>query len=116
MKIEKRKIGQILIWIGVSIWIPYLYLLIIGAAPSLFMFLPVHLAFVISGVRLRKSSEDQKSNKKYRKLSQMLLIIGMAAWLPYFYVHYYYQLEIGHIPFLVLHLIGMLGGGFLRII
>jgi hypothetical protein len=117
MKIDKSKIGQVLIWIGVSTWIPYFYLLIIGKALPLYVFLPIHLAFVLSGVRLRKSSENEETDqqpKKSRQVSQVLLYIGMAAWLPYFYVHYYYQLDVGHTPFLILHLVGMLGGGFFR--
>ena len=119
MKIDKKKLGQILIYVGVSTWIPYFYLLFTGAEPKLYTFLPVHLLFVISGVRIRKSAGEEAPKteraEKLREASKVLLLIGMTAWLPYFYVRYYYQLDVGHTPFLVLHLTGMLGGGVLRL-
>jgi hypothetical protein len=116
MKINIRKFGQVLVWIGVATWMPYFYLAFTGAAPPIYVFLPVHLGFVLTGVRLKKLSQDQDRRPiKFKQASQILLYIGLAAWLPYFYVHYYYQLEVGHIPFLVLHLFGMIGGGILRL-
>lgn len=120
MNINRAKLGKILIGLGVSVWGVYGVLLLFGQRPSLFLFLPIHLTFVLSGVRLRKlSGEDERNSGKNPNLkmaSNIFLIIGMAAWLPYFYVHYYYQLEVGHLPFLVLHLTGMLGGGVTKLI
>jgi len=116
MNINREKLGKILIWTGVSVWGVYGVLLLLGLYPSLFLFLPVHLAFVLSGVRVRKLGGDAKreKNPKLKSISNALLLLGMAAWLPYFYVHYFYQLEVAHMPFLILHMTGMLVGGLIK--
>jgi len=118
MKMNRGKFGKILIWIGVSVWGVYGILLVLGYHPSLVVFLPIHLTFVLTGVRFRKMGdgiEARAQNPKLKTISNTLLIIGMSAWLPYFYVHYFYELEVGHLPFLVLHLTGMLSGGIIKL-
>ncbi len=118
MTLDKTKIGQFLIWVGVSVWGVYGYLLWQGERPSLVIFLPLHLAFVLTGVRLRKLEGEEgkrERNPRLKMASNIFLIIGVAAWLPYFYVNYYYQLEVAHLPFLVLHLTGMLSGGLIKL-
>ena len=118
VKINQAVLSKIFIWTGVSVWGVYGLFLLLGKNPSLLVFLPIHLTFVLTGVRLRKGREGSKKgerNPNLKTLSNVFLAIGVAAWLPYFYVHYFYQIEVGHLPFLVLHLTGMLSGGLIKL-
>ena len=118
MKINRENLSKILIWTGVSVWGVYGLFLLLGKNPSLFVFLPIHLTLVLTGVRLRKgteSAEKRERNPNLKTLSNVFLAIGVAAWLPYFYVHYFYQIDVGHLPFLILHLTGMLSGGLIKL-
>jgi len=117
VKINQAILSKILIWAGVSVWVVYGLFLLLGKNPSLLVFLPIHLTFVLSGVRLRKGAEGadkRERNSNLKTLSNVFLAIGVAAWLPYFYVHYFYQIDVGHLPFLILHLTGMLSGGLIK--
>jgi len=117
VKINQAKISKMLIWTGVSVWGVYGLFLLLGKNPSLLVFLPIHLTFVLTGVRLRKGVEGTDKwgdNPNLKTLSNVFLAIGVAAWLPYFYVHFFYQIEVGHLPFLILHLTGMLSGGLIK--
>ena len=118
MKINRAVLSKILIWTGVSVWAVYGLFMLLGKNPSLLVFLPIHLTFVLTGVRLRKGGEEteqRERNPNLKTLSTVFLAIGVAAWLPYFYVHYFYQLDVGHLPFLILHLTGMLSGGLIKL-
>lgn len=118
MNINQARLSKIFIWIGVSVWGFYGFFLLMGKNPSLLVFLPIHLTFVLTGIRLRrgiKDVEERKRNPNLKTLSNVFLAIGVAAWLPYFYVHYFYQIDVGHLPFLILHLTGMLSGGLFKL-
>lgn len=87
MKINQAKLGTILIWTGVSVWGVYGFLLPLRRRPSLSLFLPIHLVFVLSGVQVRKLDGDdgmRLSSPKIKTASNILMILGIAAWLPYF--------------------------------
>jgi hypothetical protein len=119
VKTNKSNLSKVLIFLGVSVWVVYFTLLFIGRHPSLYIFLPIHLTFIFTGVKLRKSAgEGQKKEKseKLKNTSEILLAIGMAAWFPYFYIHYYYEIDVNHLPFMILHLSAMLSGGVLKMI
>ena len=62
-----------------------------------------------------ESNDSRVKNSQLSLVSNVFLIIGAAAWLPYFYVHYYYQLDVAHLPFLSLHITGMLSGGLIKL-
>ena len=48
-----RLIGHIMIWVGVSVWLPYFYVKLVAHAPVAVMnYLPYHLIGVLGGVLL----------------------------------------------------------------
>lgn len=119
MNINKSNLSKVLILLGVSVWVVYFGLLFAGRQPVLYIFLPIHLTFIISGVKLRKSSGDPQKKEKsamLKKVSSILLAIGFAAWLPYMFMHYLKGADISHTPYMVVHLSAMLSGGALKLI
>ena len=46
-----RSVGHIMIWVGVSVWVPYFYMKLVMHAPVAVMnYLPYHLTGVLGGV------------------------------------------------------------------
>lgn len=107
-----------LILLGVAAWVPFFYLLSIGREVSIFPFLAVHLAGVLSGSWLRSrgvSSMKQELNRNLRLTSSALIYLGVLAWAPYFYLTRIAGLEMAIAPFLAAHLTGVLSGIGLRV-
>ena len=48
------------------------------------------------------------------KKANILIALGVAAWVPYAVLKYLLGYDIPVLPFLVLHLCGVLPGGYLR--
>lgn len=69
----KYRFGIVLLWLGILTWLPFILLRIVGETPSLFWFLPFHLAGVIGGSRLRKvARKDMNLPPPQRSRLQML--------------------------------------------
>lgn len=51
---------------------------------------------------------------KRGKVAKGLIWMGVLAWVPYFFVKVILGGEVQILPFLVIHLTGVLGGGFLK--
>ena len=118
---RRRELGTALIWIGVLAWIPYFFLLENDRAPSLLLFLALHLAGVLGGSWLRSSAhrdaEHQVATRgRWRQpVSRVLIYLGVMAWGPYFYLERILHQEVAIDPFLAAHLTGVLGGAALRV-
>lgn len=41
--LARYRLGSALIWLGVTVWLPFIGLRLVGEKPSLFWFLPFHL-------------------------------------------------------------------------
>ncbi|MCL5429091.1 MAG: hypothetical protein M1347_04715 [Chloroflexi bacterium] len=117
MKLDRGTWGSILIILGVAAWLPYFYLLSRGSAPSIFPFLAVHLAGVLSGGWLRSGLQRSAkgSDHKLRWLSRILIYLGVLAWAPYFYLTRVAGVDTVIAPFLAAHLTGVLSGLGLRL-
>lgn len=48
-----------------------------------------------------------------QRLGRILILLGVAAWLPYFYLKYIENVEVGMLPFLAVHLSGVIPGSLL---
>lgn len=60
-----RLIGHMLIFLGILVWVPYLYLKLgMGQPVEVMNFLPYHLIGVLSGVCLHIASYIRERNKK----------------------------------------------------
>lgn len=112
--LTRYRLGSALIWLGVLTWLPFIVLRIAGDKPSLFLYLPFHLAGVIGGSRLRayarkemRMAPPQKS--RLRTVGHIMIFAGILVWVPYFYLKAVQQpAEV--MDYLPYHLIGILGG------
>jgi polyferredoxin len=108
------RLGTILIWLGVFIWVPFVLLRAMGETPSLFWFLPFHLMGVIGGGRLRSLARREMDviprKKPLRIVGHGLIGLGVAVWVPYFFAKYIAHQPVQLMQFLPFHLIGVLSG------
>jgi hypothetical protein len=118
---NKRRLSNLLIGLGVLVWLPYFTLLILDQHPPLFPFLGGHLAGVLTGVWFRRKAnqedglEQDTGRSKRVWIANGLSLVGILAWAPYLYLKYAQGMVVDMAPFLAVHLIGLLGGGIMRI-
>lgn len=111
----KYRLGLVLIWLGVLTWLPFIMLRIAGEKPSLFWYLPFHLAGVIGGSRLRTSARREMSippseKSRLQILGHGMIFLGVLVWVPYFYMKANMQQNVEVMDYLPYHLTGVLGG------
>lgn len=114
----RKRLSTTLIAIGVLAWLPYFYLLAGGGKPSLLPYLAVHLAGVLSGAWLRRTPSQPADPRRGRRrvvAARIMIILGVLAWAPYFYLTRVAGVEQEIGPFLAAHLTGVLGGAALRL-
>jgi accessory gene regulator protein AgrB len=109
-----HRFGNILIWIGVLVWVPFFALRIAGESPALMAFLPFHLAGVFSGARLRTLAHRQLGISKvkrsgYKRVAHFLVIASILVWIPY-YAQRLLARPVELEPYLSIHLIGIFSG------
>ena len=120
MQISRVQIGRMLVWLGVLTWAPYILLTITGRSLPILPFLTVHLAGVIGGTKLRRSSisgnseQSQSITHLQRQISNVLLLIGIIIWGVYFLMKSSLGEQVEIMPFLIIHLSGIFGGILLR--
>lgn len=112
--LARYHLGSVLIWLGVTVWLPFIGLRLIGEKPSLFWYLPFHLLGVIGGARLRavaRKELGQSSPKKscLQMIGHGVIFAGILVWTPYFYLKATGQ-PVEVMNYLPYHLIGVLGG------
>ena len=113
--ITRYRLANLLIWIGVLTWVPYIVLRFTGESPNIFWFLPFHLLGVVGGSRLKASARrdlDKVTPRKtrLRMLGHILVFTGISVWVIYFFMKLviHTPVEVGQIlPF---HLTTMLSG------
>jgi len=108
-------LGSVLIWLGVTIWIPFIALRMVGEKPSLLWYLPFHLLGVIGGSRLRTFARKEMSVPIVKKsllqiLGHGMIFLGVLVWVPYFYLKVITQQPVEVMNYLPYHLTGVLGG------
>jgi hypothetical protein len=111
----KYRMGVLLVWLGVLTWLPFILLRVTGEKPSLFWYLPFHLAGVIGGSRLRSSAQREMGKFHTKKnllqlLGHGMILMGILVWAPYFYLKAVHQQPVEVMNFLPYHLAGVLGG------
>lgn len=111
----KYRLGNVLIWLGVLTWLPFIVVRIAGEKPPLFWYLPFHLIGVVGGARLRASVRREMNLSPAKKnLLQMLghgfIFTGILVWAPYFYLKAVMHQPVEVMNFLPFHLTGVLGG------
>ena len=111
----RYRLGNLLIWLGVLTWLPFIVLRIAGEKPAFFWYLPFHLIGVIGGARLRAFARKEMAVPPAKKrLSQTLghgmIFCGVLVWVPYFYLKGITQQPVEVMNYLPYHLTGVLGG------
>lgn len=109
------RLGNVLIWLGVLTWLPFIVLRIAGEKPSLFLYLPFHLVGVVGGSRLRafalrKMGASHPKRDRLRVMGHVLIYIGILVWVPYFYLKIAGSTAVDVMNFLPYHLTGVLSG------
>lgn len=111
----KYRLGNLLIWLGVLTWLPFIMLRIAGEKPSLLWYLPFHLVGVVGGSRLRALARREMNITPSKKralqiIGHALILAGILVWAPYFYVKVVIQQPVDVMNFLPFHLTGVLSG------
>jgi hypothetical protein len=111
----RYRLGNVLIWLGVLTWLPFIVLRIAGEKPSLFWYLPFHLAGVIGGSRLRAYARREMGmtlpqKSRLQMLGHGLVFAGILVWVTYFYMKFVAQQPVEAIDYLPYHLTGVLSG------
>ena len=114
----RKRAANILILLGVLAWLPYLYLLANGNTPSILPFLALHLSGVLGGGYLRSKNAEPRELERGRSrkvIARIMIILGVLAWAPYFYITRILEIDQAIGPFLAGHLTGVLGGSAVRL-
>ena len=113
--LTRYRLGNALIWLGVLTWAPFIVLRFAGDRPSLFWYLPFHLAGVIGGSRLRAYARREMGmllpqKNRLQMLGHGLVFAGILVWAPYFYMKFVAQQPVEAMDYLPYHLTGVLSG------
>ncbi|MDO8754686.1 MAG: hypothetical protein Q7J80_12380 [Anaerolineales bacterium] len=111
----RYRLGNVLLWLGVLVWLPFIVLRIAGEKPPLFWYLPFHLLGVIGGSRLRAFARKEMGGPPAKKsplqiLGHGMIFLGILVWAPYFYLKAIDQQPVEVMNYLPYHLTGVLGG------
>jgi len=111
----RYRAGQVLIWVGVLTWLPFIVMRANGIYPSIFWFLPFHLIGVVGGSRLRsiarrEMGENTPKKNAFRTIGHILVFLAISVWGVYFYLKLVIgqPVEVG--KFLPYHLTGIFSG------
>ena len=115
------RLGPLLIWLGVLVWVPFIVLQISGKHPSFLWYLPFHLIGVVGGARLRAFARKEMGipspkRNPLRIAGSILIVLGILVWAPYLYLKSFTQTPVEVLNFLPFHLTGVLGGILLLVI
>lgn len=115
------RLGNVLIWLGVFTWAPFIFLRAIGETPPFSFFLSFHLIGVIGGARLRSMARKELGlnppGKKFLHLAgHILILLGILVWVPYLYSKLVLGQPVEVLDYLSFHLTGVLGGVFLHLL
>jgi len=117
----RYRLGNILIWLGVLIWAPFIVLRIAGEQTSMSWYLLLHLLGVIGGSRLRAFARKElgilpPKKSRLRSLGHGLTFTGTLVWVPYYYLKVVAEKPVDVMNYLPYHLTGVLGGITLLVI
>ena len=113
--IARYRMANLLIWIGVLTWVPFILLRFGGSRPNIFWFLPFHLLGVVGGSRLKASArrdlgKEGPRKTRLRKLGHILVFTGISVWVIYFFLKLVIHMPVEVGQFLPFHLTAMLSG------
>ncbi|MCH7480199.1 MAG: hypothetical protein IIC79_02280 [Chloroflexi bacterium] len=115
-RISRQEMGTVIVFLGVFVWVPYFFLLFSGKEAPIILFLILHLLGIFGGSKLRgkPAKEAMLFGKRRRKISRIMIYVGVLAWLPYYYIEGVIGQDVAITPFLFVHLAGIIGGVLVR--
>ena len=119
--INRRVLGKTLTWLGILDWIPFILLTIGRNSPPILPFLAVHLMGILAGAWLKSTDSKEPKGKALAgrspasRLGSVLIMIGIAVWLPYFAWMNSASVTVSLTPFLAIHLSAVIPGLLLRL-
>jgi len=110
----RYRLGNVLVWLGVLVWAPFIVLRIMGEQPSMSLYLLLHLLGVMGGSRLRAFARKELGivappKSRLRIFGHGLMFVGILVWVPYFYLKAIGQ-SVNVMDYLPYHLVGIFGG------
>lgn len=113
--IARYRLANLLIWIGVLTWLPFILLRFAGEKPNIFWFLPFHLLGVVGGSRIKAAARRDLGNAasqktRLRTLGHILIFTGILVWVIYFFLKLVAHMPVEVSQFLPYHLTAMLSG------
>jgi|SRR5215216_245132 len=117
----RDRVGTLLIWLGILMWVPFLFLRAMGEKPSFLFFLPFHLLGVIGGSRLRSMARRELGMSPPKKsflpvAGHIMILLGILVWAPYLYLKIVMEQTVDVMNYLPFHLTGVLGGVTLHLL
>ena len=112
--LRRYRFGNILVWLGVLVWVPFIVLRVMGEQPSMSWYLPLHLLGVMGGSRLRAFASKElgmlpAKKSRLRRIGHGLLFVSVLVWAPYYYLKAMEQ-PVELMDYLPFHLVGVLSG------
>lgn len=113
--LTRYRLGTVLVWVGLLIWVPFIILRTMGQNQSIFWFLPFHLLGVLGGSRLKAAARREMGaappkKTRLRALGHILVFTGILVWAIYFFLKLVIHAPVEVSQFLPYHLAAMLSG------
>jgi hypothetical protein len=111
----RYRVGNLLVWLGVLVWAPFILLRVMGEQPSMSLYLPLHLLGVMGGSRLRAFARKElgmpaPQKTRLQMFGHGLVWAGVLVWAPYYYLKVVARQPVDVMDYLPYHLVGVLGG------
>ncbi len=103
-------------------WVPFILASLSGKHVSILPYLAIHLPCILVGTWLKREYKEVGALEPAAdvslqiRVSNILIGIGIAAWVPYLLIKNLLIPELAILPFLIVHLIGIIGGILMRLI
>lgn len=121
MRISRYAIGRAFTWLGILAWVPFILLTIGRYSPPILPFLVIHLIGILGGAWIKRTDPERGNGASLagkslsRRLGSVLILLGVAVWVPYFIFKNFAATEVSLAPFLILHLSAVVPGLLLRL-
>jgi hypothetical protein len=104
------------------VWAPFIIASLSGKHVSILPYLAIHLPCILVGTWLKRQYKEVGALEPATgvslqiRISNLLIDIGIATWVPYLLIKNLLNPDLAILPFLIVHLIGVIGGILMRLI
>lgn len=103
-------------------WVPFIVASLSGKHVSILPYLAIHLPCILVGTWLKRQYKEVGALEPAAgvslqiRISNLLIGIGIVTWVPYLLIKNLLNPELAILPFLIVHLGGIIGGILMRLI